>query len=531
MLTSIQEKLLKLLKEIDDICNKNNIDYYLGGGCLLGAIRTGGFLPWDDDADIHMTRDAAMKFLKAASPLPEDRIIFRGELEDGTAPVHWRYEDISTACTGKYSTVFDTPAGVFVDFFILDPVKCNPGEINEIRSKFLLFLQYRDRYRISWKFPDEKLVKAYNKLREREKTEGFDNIKKEMEKGFWSETEGDHYILRCPEGHIIPKDHWGTPKRIKFEDMMISIPEKPEEILSYGYGSRWVDEPLVADRQPHISLQDMDIPYTVYNDEAEELKKNREAAKELFKNIKSSFFKMFEAQRAEHRKSLHLHGMLLVKKAERLLGKEGKDICGLVADRDMNGLEELFSGFYDMQFGTGNKWDVCMDIPEEYFYAALYPLLYRGEYERAGDLIERYRVFDACYHTERLSGIKTLCDDAKLINDLIYVKKDTAAAVKIADRYIPEWSWTLFMARIDAWLLPERESNIKKIKKRVQGYLEKFPRDGELLTCYGDALYAEGSREQAVFMYKKAFATLRNGLVYTHIKNRINETEQSEKSA
>ena len=67
--------LLTLLKEFDSICKKNNITYYLEGGSLLGAVRHKGFLPWDDDVDLFITRAEWQKLLKVIDKdLPEGQI-------------------------------------------------------------------------------------------------------------------------------------------------------------------------------------------------------------------------------------------------------------------------------------------------------------------------------------------------------------------------------------------------------------------------------------------------------------------------
>ena len=65
-LQAVQEANLKILKEIHRICEKYRISYALDSGTLLGAIRHGGFIPWDDDADIVMTRNQWEAFRKVA---------------------------------------------------------------------------------------------------------------------------------------------------------------------------------------------------------------------------------------------------------------------------------------------------------------------------------------------------------------------------------------------------------------------------------------------------------------------------------
>lgn len=69
----VQEYLLPILLDIDKLCRENDIKYSLAGGCLLGAVRHKGFVPWDDDVDIIFDRGNYDKFLETIkTKLPQE---------------------------------------------------------------------------------------------------------------------------------------------------------------------------------------------------------------------------------------------------------------------------------------------------------------------------------------------------------------------------------------------------------------------------------------------------------------------------
>lgn len=65
-LLKIQSLELKALSVLIEICEKLSIDYFLVGGSCLGAVRHNGFIPWDDDIDVGMTREDYLRFLAQA---------------------------------------------------------------------------------------------------------------------------------------------------------------------------------------------------------------------------------------------------------------------------------------------------------------------------------------------------------------------------------------------------------------------------------------------------------------------------------
>ncbi len=89
-LRSVQLIELELLCEVDRICRKNNIQYRIVAGTLLGAVRHGGFIPWDDDADVGFLRNEYEKFKKACNKdLDTSRFYFQDHIN--TPGYRWGY--------------------------------------------------------------------------------------------------------------------------------------------------------------------------------------------------------------------------------------------------------------------------------------------------------------------------------------------------------------------------------------------------------------------------------------------------------
>ena len=81
-LRNLQLTELEILKVVDDFCNKYDIKYSLYAGTALGAVRHKGFIPWDDDVDIVMTRDKFEKFCEMWNKYPVDGYYFQNPNDD-----------------------------------------------------------------------------------------------------------------------------------------------------------------------------------------------------------------------------------------------------------------------------------------------------------------------------------------------------------------------------------------------------------------------------------------------------------------
>lgn len=127
MLRNLQLIELELLLELDRICRKYGIKYTIIGGTLIGAVRNGGFIPWDDDADIAMLRPEYEKFRKACEEeLDESKYYFQDHRN--TTGYRWGYGKLrrrDTLFLREYQEHMPYQQGVFIDIFPHDGVPDN----------------------------------------------------------------------------------------------------------------------------------------------------------------------------------------------------------------------------------------------------------------------------------------------------------------------------------------------------------------------------------------------------------------------
>lgn len=115
---------IDLLMQLDEVCKKHNLKYYITDGTMLGTVRHKGFIPWDDDIDVTMFRDDYEKLLKVAETEFKYPYFLQTEYSDpGCLRGHAQLRNSAT--TGILKTEegkFKFNQGLFLDVFVMDNV-------------------------------------------------------------------------------------------------------------------------------------------------------------------------------------------------------------------------------------------------------------------------------------------------------------------------------------------------------------------------------------------------------------------------
>jgi lipopolysaccharide cholinephosphotransferase len=117
-LAEIQNNILQNFYTLHQFCERNGIRYYVIGGTLIGAVRHGGFIPWDDDVDIGMPRPDYEKFLEISDQFEgRYKICHAGNDKDY---IYQFSKSCDTQTTVTEAIMKEFTCGVWVDIFPLD---------------------------------------------------------------------------------------------------------------------------------------------------------------------------------------------------------------------------------------------------------------------------------------------------------------------------------------------------------------------------------------------------------------------------
>lgn len=241
---------LQVLEEIDKVCRKHNIQYQAEWGTLLGTVRHGGFIPWDDDMDISMKRKDYNKFLKIA----------KEELPDGYDIINYHndenYWDVMSRVVNLRAISFNhefleknanCPFAVGVDIFPMDYLPVNDGEAEVVKDLIGDLKNTADTYG-SGLLKGEELEERLKILehlcnvkikREGNLRENIYDIMVSMYSLYQEEEAKEIGIIPLwveNGGSVYPKEYYSKTARLPFDCITIPVPIAYDSILKQKYG-------------------------------------------------------------------------------------------------------------------------------------------------------------------------------------------------------------------------------------------------------------------------------------------------------
>lgn len=242
-LRNIQLLSLELFRFIDNVCKKYDLEYWLFAGSLLGAVRHGGFIPWDDDFDVQLTRNDYNKLIEV---LPKEIERF-DYLKDNSSLIKL-IEGENNYFT-DFKSIYDVKdiediKGVrakvlFLQFALLKPfVKIDFFPMDYLKEDKLEFFLKHQRW-IKFKF-NQDVQKGKVKL-----DDELEVINKKL--GLTNE-KTDFMVMSIESYKLEETEVYNTRdifplKNIDFENYKFKAPNNPDACLKYKYGSNYMSLP------------------------------------------------------------------------------------------------------------------------------------------------------------------------------------------------------------------------------------------------------------------------------------------------
>lgn len=254
-LKKLHEKILEIAEYFDDFCRENGIIYYLMGGTALGAMRHGGFIPWDDDFDVFMDHNNYDKFLRVVGEkLDQKRFYFQRE-DSQEWPLYFsKVRMNNTTFIEKDVKDIKMHHGIYIDIMCLN----NTSEVTVIR-----YIQYFCARVLNTRVlatrgytADSRLKKFFLQISKYTINSFVKKILLKIVRGL-NDKESvfiGHFFGRAPfKKTSFPTKYLGTQRYVPFEHLMLPVPEYVEEYLKVRYGNKYMDIPSEEEKLKYPS--------------------------------------------------------------------------------------------------------------------------------------------------------------------------------------------------------------------------------------------------------------------------------------
>lgn len=515
-MTEIQKHLLGLLKEIDQICRENDITYYLIGGTALGAVRHRGFIPWDDDADIVMTRENWLKFdALMKEHLPENRKYTTTFNTANNPAVFYRYAEMDSTLIVRSLSYTDIVSGIIIDIFVLAPI---PNGENE-RSKYHDWMRnYSEILCPCFPVSFESNYYKYCFNRGLVRLFGREKIVQHYFKKLNSFSEEDctHYSYLYARMHIIyPKEIFGKPRYVPFEDTMLPIPTKAEDHFRILFGDDW--NKLPDDRQGHQNLiVNTEVPYTEYTKDYLSYTNKAQLYNQYLLRKRHMMRKLPHSNRRK-KHAANLYAMLTTQKLQIHFEGMDNEIETLCEAKDYQGLECIVQPYYTAQMNRLLiENNLLLKVSPMVLQGAMIALCISGRYGKADKLIA---LVERCgiELNETMRSIKDLIEQKRKII-IALENQDLDGAATLLGQVDPCWEKDSDVLKLRLKLL-NMEDRPDEAEHLIQTGMDIYPDDADFYKYKGDLALTRGELREAQTCYQFALKNSNDGMLHLEIQD------------